>query len=458
MRRAIIAASALAVLLAACGGTGSSGTTTTTAAAAPTTPPAPTTTTAATTTTTAGQMMSTEFTVSIRNVSDSFPIASSGVFAVPDGGDGPGPALPGDAYTFDVFAMPGDRLSFATMYVQSNDLVIATMPDGIPLYDGTTPISGDVTAQVAVWDVGTEIDQPLGEGADQAPRQAGPDTGAPDEIGTVRLVPAGERGLDPIEELVAVTVTPGDGGRFTVRIANHSDMSMRATPLAPGVYAVHHDGMPLFTDGQPDRGMGLETLAEDGDPSTLAASLAGMTGVATPLAPGVYAVHHDGMPLFTDGQPDRGMGLETLAEDGDPMPLAEALAGDEMLPATGVFAVPDGGTDPGPALPGGGYAFTITASPGDRLSFATMFVQSNDWFFATPDGGIALFDGETPISGDVTAMIGLWDAGTEVDQPIGFGPDQAPRQAGPNTGAPDGMGTVHMVAGGGVTVTITPAG
>ena len=33
---------------------------------------------------------------------------------------------------------------------------------------------------------------------------------------------------------------------------------------------------------------------------------------------------------------------------------------------------------------------------------------------------------------------------TEVDEPIGFGPNQAPRQAGPNTGAAEGS-TVQMV-------------
>ena len=126
-----------------------------------------------------------------------------------------------------------------------------------------------------------------------------------------------------------------------------------------------------------------------------------------------------------------------------------------MVAHFGAFAVPDGSGDPGPAFPGSGYTFTFMAEPGDRLSFATMFVQSNDWFFGTPDDGIALFDGTEPIGGDITAMIGLWDAGTETDQPLGFGPDQAPRQAGPNTGGPDEIGTVRMVMGGGIVVTIS---
>jgi len=34
----------------------------------------------------------------------------------------------------------------------------------------------------------------------------------------------------------------------------------------------------------------------------------------------------------------------------------------------------------------------------------------------------------------VTSQLILWDAGTEVNQEPGFGPDQAPRQKAPNTG------------------------
>ena len=64
-----------------------------------------------------------------------------------------------------------------------------------------------------------------------------------------------------------------------------------------------------------------------------------------------------------------------------------------------------------------------------------MFVQSNDLFFAPGDGGIALFDaGGRPVHGNVTNQIALHDAGTEVNQAPGVGPDQAPRQAKPDTG------------------------
>jgi hypothetical protein len=65
-----------------------------------------------------------------------------------------------------------------------------------------------------------------------------------------------------------------------------------------------------------------------------------------------------------------------------------------------------------------------------------MFGQSNDLFYGPGSKGIALFDkGGNPVSGDVTRDVVLWDAGTEINQEPGFGPDQAPRQPAPNTGA-----------------------
>jgi hypothetical protein len=89
-----------------------------------------------------------------------------------------------------------------------------------------------------------------------------------------------------------------------------------------------------------------------------------------------------------------------------------------------------------------GLPLTIKAEPGDRLVFASMFVQSNDKFFALNPTGIDLFEGQDPIAGDLTSTVALWDAGTEKDEVPGVGPNQAPRQAGPNTG-PDENGIVR---------------
>ena len=68
--------------------------------------------------------------------------------------------------------------------------------------------------------------------------------------------------------------------------------------------------------------------------------------------------------------------------------------------------------------------------------------QSNDEFYAPDEKGIALFDSKgTPVSGDITEKLILWDAGTEVNEELGIGPNQGPRQKGMNTG-PDQHGVV----------------
>ncbi len=177
------------------------------------------------------------------------------------------------------------------------------------------------------------------------------------------------------------------------------------------------------------------------------------SAVPTPLAPGAFAVHTSMDTLFAEGQPDRGEGLEALAEDGDPSALVASLQATETVAIAGAFTNPDSGTEAGPALPGSNYSFSFEAVPGDYLSFATMFVQSNDWFFAPTSSGISLFDGDVPLEGDITDRIVLWDAGTEVDEEPGSGANQAPRQAGPNTGDAQN-GTITMVDGSGITVTI----
>ena len=135
-----------------------------------------------------------------------------------------------------------------------------------------------------------------------------------------------------------------------------------------------------------------------------------------------------------------------------------ALTAETTVRSAAAFALPDDAPEAGPALPGSGYTFTFEAVPGDYLSFATMFVQSNDWFFAPASSGISLFDGDAPLEGDITDLVLLWDAGTEVDETPGEGANQAPRQSGPNTGDPQGA-PIAVVEGfaGAVAVTISVA-
>jgi hypothetical protein len=156
---------------------------------------------------------------------------------------------------------------------------------------------------------------------------------------------------------------------------------------------------------------------------------------AVPLSPGAYAAYTGSNPMFTVGE-QANVGTQRIAEDGfpgGPFPptlesggLAERVANADNVTESGTFAS-KGGSLPTPALgPGESAEFTITASEGGSLQFETMFVQSDDWFFAFGDGGLELFPNGEAISGDVTDQIRLYDAGTEVDAPPGEGPKSPP--------------------------------
>jgi hypothetical protein len=167
--------------------------------------------------------------------------------------------------------------------------------------------------------------------------------------------------------------------------------------------------------------------------------------VAVPLSPGAYAVHTGMAHLFAPDEPASD-GLESLAEDGDPSGLADAVADREGIVDSGAFTTPDGADGPAPLMPGESYTFEVSADPSadPKLSLATMFVQSNDLFYAPDPSGISLLADGEPVTGDVTGELALWDAGTEVNQPPGEGGDQAPRQDGPDTGE-DEDGVVRPV-------------
>ncbi len=191
------------------------------------------------------------------------------------------------------------------------------------------------------------------------------------------------------------------------------------------------------------------SIAAPGEVRVTIENVSADSSLPTPLAPGVWAVVAPGTPnpLFAAGEPDGGLGLEALAEDGNPAPLAAALASNADVTASGVFNVPDGADGPGPLLPGGIYSFTVDVTMGTRLYFATMFVQSNDLFYAPGDGLELMGKDGMPMTGDMTPMVQLWDAGTEQNEPPGTGPNQAPRQSGANTG-PAEDGTVQEIVTG----------
>ncbi len=399
-----------------------------------------------------GASGATLFNVTIENLEVELPIRQSGVVTIPVGADQAGPIGPGQSFELQFAAAPGDKLSFASMFGQSNDLFLAPDGEGVALFDGDgMPISGDITDQIFVWDAGTEANQPLGEGSDQAPRQASPNTGDPDADDSVRRVEDNEyENLPDVDEMFSATLMPDDDGiHFTLTIMNVSsegDLMTSADPtniaFSPVAFAVHTGDNLLFTEGEAAKA-GLERIAEDGNPMVVSEIWATESGILSPISPGVWLVHNTG-GLFEDGEPEPGLGLEAQAEDGDPTALAASLEEADFALSSGVFNTPDGAEEPGAATPGNQFSFEFMASPGDKLSFASMFGQSNDLFYAPAASGIALFDDGEPIEGDITDQVLLWDAGTEVNEPPGLGVNQAPRQSASNTG-PDENGDVMQV-------------
>jgi hypothetical protein len=399
--------------------------------------------------------MSREFTVTLENVAATKPFTSGGVFNTPVGASAPGPITPGKKYEFTVDAGRKQKLSFVTMLAATNDLFFGPNGNGIALYDQNgDPISGDVTAQIGLWDAGTEVNEEPAVGPNTVTHQAAPNTG-PAENGNVVDIGDTTDTFDypSVAEVIKVMVTHLTGTQFKVSIENVSTNTALMTsagnfaaPMSPGVWVVHGGKDPLFTVGQKDRGKGLEHIAEDGDPTMLGAFVTANSGITFPASPGAWVVHGQGKkPLFTSDKADYGDGLEHIAEDGNPSALGGKLTSLDGGITAAVFNTPVGAAGPGPILPGSKYQFTFTASPGDALSFATMLAATNDVFFGPKDTGIALFDAaQKPLTGDITAQLSLWDCGTEGNEQPGIGPNTVTNQLAVDTGTA-GEGKVQLL-------------
>ncbi len=397
------------------------------------------------------------FTVTITNEFSPKAYFQSGIFNTPEGASMPGPIGPGamfggTEYKFSFQAGKEHKLSLVTMFIQSNDWILSTNEQGIALYDGSgNPIgasgAADVTAQIGLYDAGTEEDEVPGVGMNQAPRQSGPNTGPADANVNVRSVTMA--GLPTVADVIQVLVEYKGSSTFEATIKAASTASTLMTPggsvpvpLSPGAYAIHSGVNAFFTLGSPASN-GLEEIAEDGNPAVFKTYADGETGYVSPFAPGVYAIHNSSAEAFTAGEVAPA-GLEALAEDASPGDYKATLDATAGVSAAGIFNDPNNSGTMGPIMPGSSYTFSFDAEEGDYLSFASMLGNTNDLFIAPDGGGIALFSNGIAISGDITGQVMLWDAGSEVNEYPGAGPNQAPRQPGPNSGA-DENGTVELI-------------
>lgn len=321
------------------------------------------------------------------------------------------PIGPGGAFNFSVTPTEAyPYLSLATMVVESNDAFLAFGPEGIKLLDengdprSVDAILADFHREMVIWDAGTEANEVPGVGPNQVLRQAAANTGAADPTPGVRLY------RDATNDLAG----PNAGG-FGEIIVTNTDTS--------GLFDV--------------------TLMNTSDTIVY-------PGVLTPVA---WAIHNRDIQLFDPGMPATP-GLERLAEDGNPAVLADELAGSTNVQSFGVVNTPDGAVDPGPIFPGGSYSWQVQADGDNRyLSVASMMVPSNDTFFAFEPAGLRIMNQDgTPrtdeeIAADIATQRLAWDAGTERNQAGAAGPDQAPRQAGPDTGMDEGAGVVSLLVG-----------
>ena len=317
-----------------------------------------------------------------------------------------GPALPGQSFAFTV--NPTEQapfLSIASMVGQTNDVFIALPAPGVRLLapDGTArpaeDVQTDIAQVLAVWDAGTEANEVPGVGLNQAPRQATPNQGPDDPTAGVR------RYDDSTNDLAGDDL----GGFATLTVRNAAN---------PGDFLV--------------------TLT----------NTSGATAYPGKISPTLWVLDDGTLDLFEMGQPAPAA-LEALAEDGNSTPWVDELT---LMPevTVGVLDTPAGGAEAGPLDPGESYSGTITVTP-DRpyLKVLAMVAPSNDTFLSLGTQGIPLLDGDgnprlnADIALDIATALRAFDAGTEANQAAAAGRDQTPYQQAPNTGAPEGDGTVR---------------
>jgi hypothetical protein len=341
---------------------------------------------------------------------------------------GDGPLTTTGAYHEVSFkATKGTYLSFANMFAQSNDWFFGTNSQGIKLWDGDTPRTGDISSALKVWDAGSEQDEAFLTDFPStlytAPNQSAANSGPADSDNTVR-----DTGRNILNYLWANLTYDATTKYFTLKIVK-ADREALHNPgfITPGILVIHTQDNALFEAGAPLKSNGLEGLAEDGSPMAIyqwfkkegsAGAPLRLSSSMSVLSPSVAYVHQgEQSPLFTKGAAAvTTSGLKELAEDGNPNVAYNYLNGLENVTA---FKSDNGAT------PGQEITFEVQAKPGYKLNFATMFVSSNDWFISNNQQGIELFNEDGTVKTEFTVNKNyLYDSGTEEDQTVGLGNGQ----------------------------------
>ena len=358
-------------------------------------------------------------TVTIENVLDSKLIVESGTF---QGTGTPPLILPGQSASITFSASKNQSVTFATMYGWSNDLFFAPANPGIKLYNADgTPVTGDVSAQIKLWDNGTRVNQAPGAsvthpGTAETTQKAIKEVSGTDDY--ANAYPAASA-------MMKVSLAYNGNSSFTLTIMNNSANTIRSTPFSPGVWAISYVAggnpllpAPIYTAGQ-NTANGLTNIAEAGDITALNTYISSNTGIFTPLSPVLVVVYNGSAnPFYQTGENDRGQGLKALAQQGNADTLAAYLK--TKAGVRSVYVLKDAVNNV--LLPkingaaGGKVSQLLSVAAGDKIAVATMYGFSNDWFFATTGSDIAATQ-----KGDVSSLIGLFDDGTAINQYPGAG-------------------------------------
>ncbi|QJB32140.1 spondin domain-containing protein [Chitinophaga oryzae] len=362
-------------------------------------------------------------TITIENVLDSRPLVESGTFK----NTGSSPVImPGESISIRFSAGKGQAVSFATMYGWSNDLFFAPANPGIKVYkDDGTPIEGDVSGQIMLWDNGTRINQAPGASV----THPGTAETTAKNVTAVNGTDSQGNTYAPASSLMKASLHYNGNSIFTLTITNTSGGTSNPTPFSPGVWAVSYAAggnllspNPLYESGKPSAN-GLTNIAEMGDNSVLGNYIQGQTGIFTPLSP-ILVVVYNGIdnPIYQTGEKDRGQGLKKLAQTGDAGELAAYLK--TVKGVKNVYVLPAPNTTvllPKSGMQAGGkVSQQLSITSGDRIAIATMYGLSNDWFFASKGNGT-----DASQAGDISGSVGLFDDGTAADQYPGAGISQA---------------------------------
>ncbi|MFT3934737.1 MAG: spondin domain-containing protein [Chitinophagaceae bacterium] len=358
-------------------------------------------------------------TITIENVLDSKPIVESGTF---QGTGTPPVIMPGQSVSFTFSAAKNQSVTFATMYGWSNDLFFAPANPGIKLYNADgTPITGDVSSQIKLWDNGTRVNQAPGSGVThpgtaEATQKTIKEVSGTDDYGNTYAAAS---------DIMKVSLAYNGNSTFTLTILNNSAHTANSTPFSPGVWAISYVAggnpllpAPIYTAGT-NSANGLTNIAEAGDITAMNTYITGLTGIFTPLSPVLVVVYNGSAnPFYKVGEKDRGQGLTPLAQMGNADVLAASLKTISGVKYVYVLKDPTNTV----LLPkingaaGGKVSQLLSVSAGDKIAVATMYGFSNDWFFATTGSDL-----DATQKGDVSSNIGLFDDGTAINQFPGAG-------------------------------------